>query len=69
MTAVVKYKTSTKDTLIECTDGTITNVLDVSATTGATIGAMTVSPETTPEDGYLTILIDGVEHQIPVYAA
>jgi hypothetical protein len=69
MTAVVKYKTSTKDNLIECTEGTVTNVLKLDSTTGATIGAMTVSPEITPEDGYLTIDIGGTSYQIPVYAA
>ena len=36
---------------------------------GATIAAMTVSPETTAEDGYITVDIAGTSYQIPVYAA
>jgi len=48
-------------------DGTI---LDIDAAgTAAVIGStMTVSPETTAEDGYLRIDIAGTIYQIPIYA-
>ena len=32
-------------------------------------GAMTKSPETVAEDGFVTIWVGGVEYQIPFYAA
>ena len=59
------------------------SVIDISGVTGATnfaalpadgdggvtIGStMTVSPETTAEDGFLTITVDGTSYQIPIYA-
>lgn len=34
-----------------------------------TAGSMTVSPETTQEDGYIRVTIGGVDYQIPIYAA
>jgi len=59
------------------------SVLDISGLTGATnfaalpadgnggvvLGAtMTISPEAAAESGYLRILVNGVAHQIPIYA-
>ena len=68
MTAVVKYKTTSKTTLIEAT-GTVTNVLNLGSGTGATVGAMTAkSPETDAEAGYLTIVVNGTTYEIPFYA-
>ena len=48
-----------------------TNLLALGADgeTGVTIGStMTVSPEATAEDGFLTITVAGVAYQIPIYA-
>lgn len=79
MTAIVKYKTSTKTNGVELAEGTVTNVIkaDVTATNvfnfatgaGATVGAMTAkSPETDAEAGYLTIVVNGTTYEIPFYA-
>jgi hypothetical protein len=49
-----------------------TNLIALAAdgNTGVTIGStMTVSPELTAEDGFLTITVAGVAYQIPIYAA
>jgi hypothetical protein len=71
MTAVVRYKTSTKDNLIEAAEGSITNVLNLAAGTGGdeTSDGMTANPETDTEDGFLTIVVNGTSYQIPIYAA
>jgi hypothetical protein len=79
MTAIVKYKTTTKTNGVELAEGTVTSVLRVSATatnfanfdTGAsaTVGNMTAkSPETDAEAGYLTIVVNGTTYEIPFYA-
>lgn len=68
MTAVVKYKTTTKTNLVEAT-GTVTNVLNLGSGCGATVGDMTAkSPETDAEAGYLTIVVNGTTYEIPFYA-
>ena len=52
------------------TSGTNTLALPADGNGGVTIGStMTVSPETTEEDGFLTITVAGVSYQIPIYAA
>ena len=52
------------DTLVQvheaAADGTVVNT---------TAGSMTVSPETTEEDGYIRITVDGTDYQIPIYKA
>ena len=68
MSAVVKYKTTTKDDLIGA-EGTITNVFNFGTGAGATVGAMTAkSPETDAEAGDLTIVVNGTTYEIPFYA-
>lgn len=51
------------------TGGTNTVALGADGETGVTLGAtMTISPETGPESGFLTITVAGVAYQIPIYA-
>ena len=50
---------------------TATNLLEVTSTgqAGITVGGtMTVSPEATGEDGFITIDVGGTAYQIPIYA-
>lgn len=53
-----------------CTkDEVLMDITAVSSATGAFVSGstMTVSPETTAEDGFLRIKINGTTYQIPVY--
>jgi hypothetical protein len=51
------------------TGGTNTIALGGDGETGVTLGAtMTISPELTPESGFLTITVGGTAYQIPIYA-
>ena len=68
MTAVVKYKTSTKDDLIAA-EGTVTNVLNLGAGAGGTEAAFTNDTiGTTAEDGFITIVVNGSTYKIPFWA-
>ena len=81
MTAIVKYKTSTKTNGVELESGTVTSALKLGVTAtnfanfetgaGATVSSdgMTANPETDTEDGYITIVVNGTSYQIPIYAA
>ncbi len=75
---------ATKDTVWEAvgslsSTGSVMDISTVSGATnfaafpgtgngGVTIGSMTLSPETNPESGYLTITVGGTSYQIPIYA-
>ena len=68
MSSVVKYKTSSKDNLIEA-EGTITNVLNLGAGAGGTESAFTNDTiGTTAEDGFITIEVNGTTYKIPFWA-
>ena len=69
MTNRIKLK-GNHDSAIDLTEDTLTNVLELTDGVGCTVGStMTVSPETTAEDGFITILVDGVARQVPFYDA
>lgn len=69
MSNIVKYKGNKTDG-IDLSEATVTNTLKLSTTSGVTIGStMTISPELTPESGFITIDVGGTSYQIPIYAA
>ena len=69
MTNRIKLK-GNHDSGIDLTAGTLTNTLEMTDGVGCTLGAtMTADPAVDAEDGFLTILVDGVARQIPFYDA
>jgi len=79
MTAIVKYKTSTKTNGVELAEGTVTSLIraDVTATNVLSLAAGAGGTEsafsndtigTTAEDGYITIVVNGTTYKIPFWA-
>ena len=79
MTAIVRYKTTTKDNGVELAEGTVTNAIKVDATAtnvinlaagaGGTESAFTNDTiGTTAEDGFITIVVNGSTYKIPFWA-
>jgi hypothetical protein len=68
MTNIVKYK-GTKTDGIDLSSATLTNVMKLSTTSGASATAFTNDTVgTTPEDGFIKIDVGGTTYKIPFWA-